>query len=58
MQKKLDREEAQLAKMKLPPEFRKILEANGGDCSTSTDMGIRLLAYDLKQTRQLYLWWD
>ncbi len=62
MQKKLDKEKARFAQMELPPQFRELLKEmqkpGTGGFTTPTDMGIRLLAYYLKQSSQLYLWWD
>jgi hypothetical protein len=62
MQKKLDQQTSQIAQMKLPPQFREMLnqmeKPGAGGFTTPTDMGIRLLAYHLKKSSQLFLWWD
>ncbi|HVW39007.1 MAG TPA: hypothetical protein VHB99_16950, partial [Pirellulales bacterium] len=45
----------------LPPgaaEFLKQLESGAFGVNTTPEMGIRLLALDLKQTSRLFLWWD
>lgn len=51
LKNKLARSEA----MNLPPQLRAAFQSSP---FTTPDMGIRLLAYHLKQTRQLFLWWD
>lgn len=38
-------------------QFQDLLHAVGG-YSTPTDMGVRLLAYEMQRTRYLFLWWD
>jgi hypothetical protein len=42
--------------MKVPPQLRAMIESSG--FTTPTDMGIRLLAYELNESKQLFLWWD
>lgn len=56
MERKLEEQKARFAAMKIPPGMRAAIELSG--FSTPTDMGIRLLAYELKESRQLFLWWD
>jgi Domain of unknown function (DUF4253) len=41
-----------------PPQVRAFLQSGGGGFTTPTDMGIRLLAYELTQSHQMFLWWD
>ena len=65
-QQKIDKRHAQLQAMDMPPGLRQMLNSGGFDTSTDlpgnvpadADMGIRLLAYDLKQSKYLFLWWD
>lgn len=57
MQQKIDAQTARFKQMVLPPQLRQMLDAGMG-FNTPTDMGIRLLAYNLDQSRQLFLWWD
>ncbi len=57
MQQKIDAQTARFQQMTLPPQLRQMLDAGMG-FSTPTDMGIRLLAYNLQLSRQLFLWWD
>jgi hypothetical protein len=54
MQKKLAKERALFDSVKLPPAMRSELLAK----STPTDMGIRLLALAIRDSRELFLWWD
>lgn len=56
MERKLEEQKARFEAMELPPGLRAAVESSG--FNTPTDMGIRLLAYELKQSRQLFLWWD
>lgn len=58
MERKLQSKQAEIEAMKknVPPQVRAMLDSSG--FTTPTDMGIRLLAYQLKQSKQLYLWWD
>jgi hypothetical protein len=56
MERKLEEQKARFATMQLPPELRARMELSG--FTTPTDMGIRLLAYELNDARQLFLWWD
>jgi hypothetical protein len=58
MQRKLYEETARIAAMDISPEFREWLQSSPHAFTTSTEMGIRLLAYELKQTKWLFLWWD
>lgn len=57
MQQKIDAQTARFKKMVLPPQLRQMVDA-GLAFGTPTDMGVRLLAYSLEQSRQLFLWWD
>jgi hypothetical protein len=57
MQEKLKEKQAEFAAMDIPVELRQMLNAGKG-FSTPTDMGIRLLAYEVNRSRQLFLWWD
>ena len=57
MREKLKKKQAQFSAMDIPAELRELLDSGAG-FSTSTDMGIRLLAYEIKRSRQLFLWWD
>lgn len=57
MREKLKEKEAQFAAMDIPAELRQLLDSGAG-FSTPTDMGIKLLAYEIKRSRQLFLWWD
>ena len=57
MQKKLKQQEAQFGEMEIPAELRELLDSGVG-FSTPTEMGIKLLAYEIKESRQLFLWWD
>jgi hypothetical protein len=57
MREKLKAKQAQFAAMDLPAELRQLLDSGAG-FSTPTDMGIKLLAYEIKRSRQLFLWWD
>ncbi|MDB5300947.1 MAG: hypothetical protein JWO87_2610, partial [Phycisphaerales bacterium] len=41
----------------LKEQFRQLIEVLARN-STPTDMGIRLLAYELQSKRYLFLWWD
>ncbi len=56
MERKLEAQMARFEAMNIPPEVRARLKSSG--FTTPTDMGIRLLAYQLKETHQLFLWWD
>jgi Domain of unknown function (DUF4253) len=57
MQEKLTMEQNQLATMNIPEDLRKLLDSDS-EHSTSTAMGIKLLAYKIQQSKALYLWWD
>lgn len=57
MQKKLKQQQAQFGTMEIPAELRELLDSGAG-FSTPTEMGIKLLAYEIKRSRQLFLWWD
>lgn len=57
MRKKLKEQEAQFSDRDIPAELRELLDSGAG-FTTSTEMGIRLLAYEIKRSRQLFLWWD
>lgn len=54
METKLGAQQAQFEELDIPPELKAMVEK----LSTPTDMGIRLLAYQLKESQALYLWWD
>lgn len=56
MERKLKKQNAALAKMKIPAQLREMFKTSG--FTTPTDMGIRLLALDLQESKQLFLWWD
>jgi hypothetical protein len=58
MQRKLaeDAKRAEATMAKAPPELRRMIESSG--FNTSTEMGIRLLAYEIKTMKSLFLWWD
>jgi hypothetical protein len=56
LERKLDEQKARFAAMKIPPGLRAMIDSSG--FSTPTDMGIRLLAYEIFESRQLFLWWD
>ncbi len=56
MERKLEAQRARFESMNIPPEVRARLKSSG--FTTTTDMGIRLLAHQLKETWQLFLWWD
>lgn len=58
MQRKLaeDAKKAEAAMLKASPQLRMVIESSG--FKTSTEMGIRLLAYEIKTTKSLFLWWD
>ena len=43
---------------KVPPEFADLLGSLGGPLLDEVDTGIRLLAYELRETKCLFLWWD
>ena len=58
MQQKLDEQQAEYQQMDMPPQLREMFNSDAGGLTTPTDMGIRLLAYHLKQSNQLFLWWD
>ena len=58
MQRKLDEEKSRFQAMDIPAEFRAMLEPGGSGFTTTTDMGIRLLALELQRSKQLFLWWD
>lgn len=55
MQRIVNDQTAQFTAM-LPPELRATISSSG--FSTPTDIGIRLLAYELHELKQLFLWWD
>lgn len=57
MQQQVEQQSAEFQKMEMPPELREYFASEAG-FTTSTDMGIRLLAHSLQTTRQLFLWWD
>jgi hypothetical protein len=61
MQKKLDEEritsERRMKEQKMPPGFFEMYESLK-DKSTPVEMGIRLLALDIKKSKQLFMWWD
>jgi hypothetical protein len=40
----------------MPPEMRKLFKDSGFE--TPTEMGIRLLAFEIQRTMELFLWWD
>jgi len=44
--------------MKERPEVRALFESVANAPTASTEMGIRLLAYHLHTSRELFLWWD
>lgn len=61
MQRKLAEDKAKQQAMPLPPgaaELLSQLESGAFGFNTSTEMGIRLLALDIKESRNLFLWWD
>lgn len=47
-----------LAATKLGRTFQRLLKAVGELGQPSTEMGIKLLAYEIKRTKFLFLWWD
>ncbi|MGD9720795.1 MAG: DUF4253 domain-containing protein [Pirellulales bacterium] len=53
----LDAQLAEFRGMDIPDNLRALFESGAG-FGTPTDMGIRLLAYELERTKQLFLWWD
>jgi hypothetical protein len=53
MEKKLAQKRARFEKM-CPPELRAILNTK----ATPPEMGIRLLAVTMRDSRELFLWWD
>lgn len=55
-EQKLKEQEAQFANLEIPPGLRAAIESSG--FNTPSGMGIRLLAYELKESTQLFLWWD
>jgi hypothetical protein len=57
MQKKLAAAKARFKKIKMSKELRNQLDQLART-TTSTDMGIRLLAYELARSKKLFLWWD
>lgn len=57
MQEKLANQKKEFEALELPPEMRNLLASSAG-LSTSTEMGIRLLAYHLNRDREIFLWWD
>jgi hypothetical protein len=56
MQRKIDERKQRFEAMQFPPELLASIKSSG--FTTTTDMGIRLLALDLKKSKQLFLWWD
>src|SRR5262249_9472386 len=56
MERKLKEQKARFEAMEIPPQLRALLKSSG--FTTPTDMGIRLLAYELNESKQLFLWWD
>jgi hypothetical protein len=57
MRKKLKQKDAELEVVEIPAELQDLLDSGAG-FSTPIDMGIKLLAYEIKHSRQLFLWWD
>jgi tetratricopeptide (TPR) repeat protein len=58
MQKHLDQKQKQFeALAQMRPEIKALFQKGSG-FTTSTDMGIRLLASNLKKTKSRLLWWD
>jgi hypothetical protein len=57
MSQKLKEKKAESAKMKLALYMRAFVRVAEA-ISTSTEMGIKLLAYHLRESRELFLWWD
>ncbi len=58
MQAKLNEQNTQFQQMDMPPQVRALLDSGVGGFSTPNDMGLRLLALQLKESKQLLLWWD
>ncbi|WP_197530881.1 DUF4253 domain-containing protein [Bythopirellula polymerisocia] len=58
MQEMLDEQDSEFEKMDIPPELQSVLESGSGGFTTSTAMGIRLLAYSIESSKELFLWWD
>ena len=54
METKLRAQQEQFEKLDIPPELKALAQK----LSTPTDMGIRVLAYQLKESQALHLWWD
>jgi len=58
MEKKLAERRQGFQEMDIPPQLCQMLESGAGGFATQTDMGIRLLARQLNESKQLFLWWD
>jgi hypothetical protein len=56
MERKLKEKRARFHAMQVPPQIRAMIQSSG--FTTPTEMGIRLLAYELNESKQLFLWWD
>jgi hypothetical protein len=57
MQERLQEQGAEFEEMDIPGELLEMLDSGMG-YSTPTEMGIRLLAHEIRRSKQLYLWWD
>lgn len=58
MEQKLAKQKENHEQMDIPLQLREMLESGAGGFTTPTDMGIRLLAHQLNESKQLFLWWD
>lgn len=56
MEQTLKARKTRIEAMEVPPQIRAMIESSS--FTTPTDMGIRLLAYQLEESAELYLWWD